>query len=161
MDFRTCHTSSLISCHFQSIPNTCHVISTGFRTFFFAEKWCAWDEDLDEEKAYFLFIPEWSLYHRMSLHIGQQAIDLAPGTSADTKKQTFLHLIHVPMPDVLYHLSIINQELQDVRAAHRHDRRQLNLIMEHLASREPDLAHTFGLNLRMDDLHPGAPHGHR
>ena len=95
------------------------------------------------------------------MHIGQQAVDLAPLTNADEKKQTFVHLIHVPMPDVLYHLSIINQELQDVREAHRHDRRQLNLVMEHLASREPDLAQTFGLNLQMDDLRRAAPHGHR
>ena len=126
-----------------------------------AEAWCAWDEDLAESKAYHLLIPEWALYHRLSVHIGLHAIDLAPATAAAEKSQTFVHLQHVAMTDLMFHLSSMNQQLQELQDAHRHDRRLLGLVVEHLAAHEPHLAQVLGLTMEVRDLRPAAPHGHR
>ena len=106
-----------------------------------------------------LLIPDWSLYHMMSEHIEDQAIDLAPGIAAPDKDQCFLTIHHVPLTDVMYHLNSMHHQIQHLQAAQRQDRQLLNRVAEHLAAREPHLAQAFGLALQVQDLQPGNPHG--
>lgn len=124
-----------------------------------ADKWCAWDEDLLPNRIYYLYVPEWSLFHRMTSMVGAQPIDLAPGVP--DRVQTRLKLRLLAMPDVLYHLSVINKELEELKASQAEDRRRLNLLVEHFAGRDADLARVLGLTMDMTDLNPAAPHGHR
>ena len=73
-----------------------------------ADKWCAWDELLTDAMHYHLFVPDWSLYNMIFEHVGDQAVDLAPGVSDEIKAQTFVTIHHVPLPDLLFHVNSLH-----------------------------------------------------
>ena len=120
--------------------------------------WAPWDEDISTEYHVHFIIPEYDLYHRMVEAIGHNAIDMLPDFSpGEGRRQTWLRLHHLSMPDLLYHLSTLHGRVEMLETTVRDMRNRLGILTEFIASREPGLARQLGLTLTLEDmgLQPG------